>query len=290
MATEILTLATAHDLGLYQVLGHLLLQQVTSARLDPAAAEHWTAGTRLAEDMDLPLLGKIGDWGKCMRQTLAGRFAAAESAYLETAARIRGGSAFGGEVATAWVGIYTIRYAQGRLGELVNDTLRLHETLGRLPGTADMYALALLEAGRSDEAAEVVAATPPCPADIRADFHRDLHLTIRGLVAAGLADKPRAAAVYDELQPYAARFAGTMTAALALCPVALVLGDLAALLTRDDPRAHYHHAARIARTAGSQHWELAALDRIRSFPHPPDPPTKRECTPFSVGSHPLYRV
>ncbi|GAB4586781.1 BTAD domain-containing putative transcriptional regulator [Nocardia sp. IFM 10818] len=270
VAEEILTLATAHGLGLYQVLGHLLLQQVMSARLDPAAADHWAQGTRLAEDMDLPLLGKIGDWGKCMRHTITGRFAAAESAYLETAARIRGGSTFGGEVATAWVGIYTIRYAQGRLGELVDDTLRLHETLGRLTGTADMYALALLEAGRTEEAARAVSAAAGShgPGRVRADFHRDLHLSIRGLVAAGLGDTALAAPTYDELSPYADRFAGTMSAALALCPVALVLGDLAALLGRDDPRAHYTRAAAVARTAGAEHWELAALNRIRQRPTP----------------------
>ncbi|UGT44498.1 AAA family ATPase [Nocardia yamanashiensis] len=275
VANEILALATVHGLGLYQVLGHLLLQQITSAQLDlPAAADHWSTGTRLALEMDLPLLGKIGDWGECMRHTLSGRFEAAEAKYLDTAAKIRKGSSFGGEVATAWVGLYTIRYAQGRLGEMVDDTLRLHETLGRLSGTADMYALALLEAGRPADAAAAMREVtgPDGPGRVRADFHRDLHLSLRGLVAAGLADPVLASPVYDELLPYADRFAGTMTAALALCPVSLVLGDLAALLRRDDPAAHYRHAATVARRAGAPHWETTARRRIRQLPAHADAP------------------
>lgn len=258
VAEQLRALACRHELTGYRVLAHLLLRQTAAGRLDlAAAAGHFAEGQRLAEESDLPMLAAIGEWSQCMRLAITGRFAAADQAYTEAAERLRATGAAGG-AETGWIGTLLVQYALGQAADLAEDTLLRYESSGRRGLSADLCALALAEKGCRRLAATIATTAGP----VRDDCYRDLHLSVRGLVAVALGDQTAAAVIYPMLRPYAGRFAGSTTASVALCPVALVLGDLAQLLGRGTAQQHYRQAAEVARTIGSVHWERVAENRM----------------------------
>jgi DNA-binding SARP family transcriptional activator len=264
LATELLGLAAEHDLATYLVLAHLQLQQVAVAALDPPAARrHLAEGRRLAEQYGLPLLAEIAGWHAGLTHAFAARFEEAERAYEEVGGAIGRTGIWFSERGMVFVGLFCVRLAQGRAGELVDGAAWLHRQWGHVEATADVYALALAAVGRTAEARRVVAGAGP----VRLDYFRDLTLTIRALRAISLGDRDLAEETYTALLPYEGHVSGGATAVATLGPVAHVLGDLAVFLDRpaETAAAHYRTAAEVAGRLGAARWAeqaAAALDRL----------------------------
>ncbi|GAA2458525.1 BTAD domain-containing putative transcriptional regulator [Actinomadura vinacea] len=266
LAAELLDLATEHDLDLYRVLAHLQLQQAGIAALDlPAARRHRSAATRLAERFGLPLLGMMAGWLDALGPALAGRFEEAERAYREIAEACAESGMWNSENALAFAGVFSVRLAQGREAELVEEARWLWERWPHVGAPADVYALTLAAAGRADEARRVVEDVPPP----RYDFFFDLFLSLQGRRAIVLDQRPVAAEAYEGLLPYRDQMAGGGSAVVTLGPVAQILGDLAAFLDRPaDAAGHYRHSAEVAERIGTPYWAGVARESLRALGTP----------------------
>jgi hypothetical protein len=108
----------------------------------------------------------------------------------------------------------------------------------------------LVEAGDRDGAAALVASAPTLPAGYR--WRHTAMLAGNAELAAAVADRPRCAALYDQLRPRAEEFAVVGAAVCTTGPVALQLGLLAAVLGRpDEAVAHLEDAARRSERLGA---------------------------------------
>jgi hypothetical protein len=108
----------------------------------------------------------------------------------------------------------------------------------------------LVEAGDRGGAAALVASAPSLPAGYR--WRHTAMLAGNAELAAAVADRPRCAALYDQLRPRAAEFAVVGAAVFTTGPVALQLGLLAAVLGRaDEAVAHLEDAARRSERLGA---------------------------------------
>ncbi|MGX1806809.1 BTAD domain-containing putative transcriptional regulator [Nocardia sp. NPDC055321] len=99
------------------------------------------------------------------------------------------------------------------------------------------YALALVHAGRHDEARRVLADAPPLGPQFWSTFS-----AVRARAVIALGDLAAARELYDQLLPYAGTIAGLETGAVVLSPIDTVLADLAAAVG-DSVRAAAHRAA-----------------------------------------------
>ncbi|WP_433326164.1 BTAD domain-containing putative transcriptional regulator [Spirillospora sp. CA-294931] len=265
LGTELLELATANDLGIYAVLAHLQLHQVhvTALELDLAKA-HVEAGRRLAEQYGMPLLALIGGWFDGLCHALAGRFEDAERAYEAMNEIVDEGAVWSSERGMAFIGVYCSRLAQGRVGELAESIRWMFDQWAHVGAVADLYALALLGAGREDEARRITADARP----IRPDYFYDLAMTARGMRAIALGQRDVAEEALEGLEPYKNQFAGGTTGTVVIGPVAQTLGDLAAFLDRPDRAAEYYRlAAEVGARAGGPFWvrhATASLDALGS--------------------------
>ncbi|SFN14177.1 Transcriptional regulatory protein, C terminal [Actinomadura madurae] len=264
IASELLDVATEHDLGTYRVLAHLQLQQASVAALDlPAAHRHLAEGRRLADQYGLPLLASIADWYAGLVRAFTAPAEEAEHAFAEVGRAIGRTNIWFSERGMAVLGPFCLRVVQGRAGEMVDEAAWLHGQWGHVAATADVYALALASAGRAADARRAVAGTGP----VRLDYFYDLTMAIRGLRAVALGDRPLAEEAYARLLPYEGHFSGGATAIATVGPVAHILGDLARLLDRpaDVAAGHYRRAADVAARLGATYWieaATAALDRL----------------------------
>ncbi|MFG1999649.1 BTAD domain-containing putative transcriptional regulator [Spirillospora sp. NPDC048911] len=265
VATEILELATTHDLGIYQVLGRLQLQAVSIASLDlETAREHLAAGRRLSDQYGLPLLGLIASWYTAIEHVFAARTEAAERAYVEVSEAIARTGIWSSERGMELLGIFCVRLSQGRAGELVDEARWVWRQWSHVGAAVDLYAMALAGAGRPAEARRVAAEAGP----VRPDYFFDLVMTIRGLRAIALDDHEAAVEAYGALLPYEGHVSGGACAVASVGPVAHVLGDLAVFLGRPGPAAgHYRRAARVAERVGARHWAEAARTALASLGH-----------------------
>ncbi|MFP3963137.1 BTAD domain-containing putative transcriptional regulator [Actinomadura fulvescens] len=266
IAAEILEVATAHDLGIYQVLGHLQLQAASIAALDLASArEHLEAGRRLADQYGLPLLGLIASWYTAIEHVFAARTEAAERAYTEVGEAIARTGIWSSERGMELLGIFCVRLGQGRAGELVDEARWVWRHWSHVGAAADLYAMALAEAGRTAEARRVAADAGP----VRPDYFFDLVMAIRGLRGIALDDEGPATEAYQALLPYEGQVTGGACAVASVGPVAHILGDLAVFLGRPGPAVdHYRRAAEIAEHIGAQHWVSAARAALAALGHP----------------------
>ncbi|WUH96683.1 AAA family ATPase [Spirillospora sp. NBC_00431] len=253
IAADLLGLATEHDLGAYRVLAHLQAQQAAAADLDlPAAQRHLAEGRLLADQYGLPLLAAIGHWEAELSHAFRAPPDEAERVYERLSATIGRIRIWSSERGLGVLGPFCVRLVQGRAGEMLDETAWLHRQWSHVGATADVHALALIDAGRAAEARRVVAGAGP----IRPDYFFDLTMPMRGLRAMALGDHDLAGDVYEALLPYAAQFTGGATAVATLGPVAHLLGDLALFLERPAEVAagHYRRAAEVARAATASHW------------------------------------
>jgi hypothetical protein len=165
------------------------------------------------------------------------------------------------------LGLMTVRHTQGRLADLLPQ---LQVLAAEYDATADILALALLAAGRPDEA----GAARRSPGPIRRDFFRTLFLAVRGLAVVALGDAAEADEVYAALLPHERHLAGIGTGSYVLCPVAQVLGDLAVRLDRPaDAEGHYRTALDLAERCGNDHWRRAARAGLSALVTDPAPGT-----------------
>ena len=129
-----------------------------------------------------------------------------------------------------WTRLSSVAAARGQA--LTPPPLAWHERAWRL-----------VEAGDRDGAAALVASVPTLPAGYR--WRHTAMLAGSAELAAAVADRPRCAALYEQLLPRAGEFAVVGAAVFTTGPVALQLGLLAAVLGRpDDAVAHLDAAAR----------------------------------------------
>jgi hypothetical protein len=137
-----------------------------------------------------------------------------------------------------------------------------------VPGFRATLALALVEAGRREEARRlleqaIASSFPDTPHDIA-------WLTVACIyahVAASLEDPAAAAVLYRALDPFGEQVA--FPAFGVWGPVGLYLGSLALVL--GDPAGAEHHlqqAARIAMRAGAPIWEARAVNRLGRLAEP----------------------
>ncbi|MGI5415893.1 BTAD domain-containing putative transcriptional regulator [Actinomadura luteofluorescens] len=263
-ASELLDLATEHDLGTYRVLAHLQLQQTGVAALDlPAAHRHRAEGRRLAEQYGLPLLARIADWYTALVRAFAARPDEAERAFAEVGGSIGRTRIWFSERGMALLGPFCLRLVQGRAEEAMEEAAWLHEQWRHVAATADIYALTLAAAGRTAEARRVVAGAGP----VRLDYFFDLTMAVRGLRAVALDDRPLAEEAYAALLPYEGHFSGGATAVATVGPVAQVLGDLARYLERpaEVAASHYRRAAEVAGRLEAPFWAEKATASLAAL-------------------------
>jgi DNA-binding CsgD family transcriptional regulator len=210
---------------------------------------------------------------RATRAALAGRFAEAE----ELAGH---GLAIGQRAGDQGVGIFhagvvaSIRFMQGRFGELVELFQDLATRFPAVPMFRSNLAAALAEAGRADQArAEIERVAASDLAALPRDLTWSLNLAALALACHHLGDTERGAKLYGLLEPYADRnIASARFGAACRGPAAYFLGLLDLTLGRFEQAVRcFGHAAAlagrmqappiIARCLEGQARALLALDR-----------------------------
>jgi DNA-binding SARP family transcriptional activator len=249
-ARELVEIGVEHDLPVYRVTGLLDQAANAAAANDPATMRRVTGeALDLARAYRMPEAISAAEIALATLVVIEGRFADAQRLYTEATARMeRAGSVHAGFLRLALAAIWL---NDGTLGDHLDDVRALHEALG--PMVADLLALALHAAGRSDE-----ARTSPSP--IRPDFFFTFLTSLRAMAIVALNDRDVAAEIYADLLPHRdGPPAGAESLSLALRPVAHTLGELALLLGRDDEAAaHFAQAAAIADQWNAPHWSADA--------------------------------
>lgn len=261
LARELLEHARRHGLVVYEVLAHVMGVQSACTHLEiESAREHLDQARALARRYQLNQADVVTMFLDGEFAHLSGDLEGADAAYQRAYARqlsLRAVDADGQRlVATA-----TVRFDQGRLPELLDVLTELYEQ--RLPSVGPVVALALVSSGRpAAEARRFVADLPPLPVD----YLYSLFLTFRAFAVAAVADRERAADVYDELLPLQGQIAGGGTSGYVLNPVDRALGRLAVVLGLPDvARAHFETAIAVARRCGSAVWEAQAEADLASL-------------------------
>ena len=249
---ELVEIGVEHDLPVYRVTG-LLNQAANAAEAnDPATMRRVTGeALDLARAYRMPEAISAAEIALATLVLIEGRFADAQRLYTEATARMeRAGSVHAGFLRLALAAIWL---NDGTLGDHLDDVRALHEALG--PMVADLLALALHAAGRSDEARRARASSP-----IRPDFFFTFLTSLRAMAIVALNDRDAAEEIYEDLLLHReGPPAGAESLSLALRPVAHTLGELAVLLGRDDEAAaHFAQAAVIADQWNAPHWSADA--------------------------------
>jgi hypothetical protein len=252
LAAELEPLARRLGLPAFRWYAAYGMATVASARGDVAALRGWLAtGLELTSRYRMIEAEAVQSFGGAMLAHVQGRFADAERIYLEVADRMgRAGSMH----AEGFLGIAlcTLRLTQGRIGEL--EPL-LRDLAGAYPEGRDAWAIALHQLGRTAEAKAARAELAP----LRHDYFFSIFATIRAMAVVTLRASDEAPELIRSLLPLRDQMPGSLSATLALQPVALTLGELCRLAGREDEaRAHFAHAATIAERWGSPHWVARA--------------------------------
>ncbi|MFE0463690.1 BTAD domain-containing putative transcriptional regulator [Kitasatospora sp. NPDC058965] len=255
-ARELVEIGVEHDLPVYRVTGLLNQAANAAAANDPATMRRVIGeALDLARAYRMPEAIGVGEIALATLALAEARFADAERRYVEAAGRMElAGSVHAGFLHLA---LATIRLSDGTLGDHLDDVRALHGELG--PTVADLLALALHAAGRTEEAHR--ARTSPGP--IRPDFFFTFLTSLRAMAIVALNDRHAAEEIYADLLPHRdGPPAGAESLSLALRPVAHTLGELALLLGRTDEAAtHFARAAAIADRWNAPHWSADARAR-----------------------------
>ena len=255
VVAELSEVAERHRLVVFELLAHVLQVRSACVRLDlEAAHRHLAIATRMARTYQLRQAIVVTTAIRAMLAHSAGDLDRAETWYRDAhVLQLRADAVDADE--QFLLALITLRCTAGRLGELVDQLRHLYEV--RVAAAGDAFALALIELGRREEAAEVVAHPRP---PIAVDFLWLIFMTMRGLAVAEVGDSATAEAVYAELLPYAEQVAGGGTSGFVLTPVGRALGHLARSLGRvDAARSHFEQARAVAQRCGSAPW-LAQVD------------------------------
>lgn len=252
IAAELAALGTEHDLPAYRWQAEHLFSTAAAARGDLVALRgHVAAGLRIAEAYQLPELVDVGRCQLGMLALIEDRQAEADEYYRLA---LDGLTARESLHAAGLGGMY--RAVRGiQRGDLAQE-LPVVEQVGAAYGeiVEDVHALALIGLGRIEEARAVRVARRAIPPD----YYRSLFLTIRAMAVIALDERAEAEELFTELLPLRGVIAGAASTSIALRPVALTLGDLAAYLGDPSAADHYDYAATLARGWNAPHWEAEA--------------------------------
>lgn len=247
---QMLELGAANkDLPAFEVAGHLLACNRAKVVLDLDEAHRQVEQVRmLSRRYQLPQGLFVADVETALLTHLEGDADAAEQLY-EAAMGTQLTRGTVDAAAALLLVMSTVRYTQGRLGELVPELERAYgvgiEALGHL------YAFALAESGDLERAREVAARTPP----LLRDYLYVLLTTMRALTLSAIGETTESAQLYEALLPHADQIAGAATVGFVLGPVAQALGQIAALLGRpEDAQRHFEQAREVALRCGNTAW------------------------------------
>ncbi|MEJ2861168.1 BTAD domain-containing putative transcriptional regulator [Actinomycetospora flava] len=256
---EMLDAATAGGHADHRAEAHHVLFCAAVVRDDLAAARHHAdAALAAATDGQLEMTLAFVGLHDAMLALTRGRDDVAERTYAEEGGRL---AAAGVPHAGVLVEVarFTLALARG-------DTSGTLPALRRIDGSFpryvhDLLALALLDAGREEEARGLWAQRLPVPRD----WSWGGLLTVQGLVAARLDDRERAAEAFAALEPFAGRWGLSVTGILAFAPIDLVLARLARVLGHGDDAVAAHLARALTVVGDSGPWrdrvdELLPLD------------------------------
>ncbi|WP_049571809.1 BTAD domain-containing putative transcriptional regulator [Nocardiopsis sp. SBT366] len=212
LGSELIALATRHDLVTFRILGHLIRVQSLSALADWSGADHHDrAALELGERHERPLTVVFSRWYRALRAAADHRVTSesALSALRDASAGLRGAGMPGLEHGLEPLALLCLRLRRGLPAPTGTDVdYGPHEPWAR-PHV-------LLARHRTDEAASALSSLPEPP--------RDLLLEARWALAAraamALGDRALMRRALTELTPAVAEEAGAQTGILTLGPVA----------------------------------------------------------------------
>ncbi|MEU4428117.1 BTAD domain-containing putative transcriptional regulator [Actinoplanes sp. NPDC024001] len=217
IGAELVAVADRHELVTFQVLGHLIRLQAHSALGDLTAADADAAAVdALAARYDLPLAAAFTGWYRGLRLAVDGRPAAAETAYREADAHLRGSGIAGMEPGLLPLALLALRL--GVPGPDPGDLARHHDEWARTdwgPHEPWVRPLVLLAGGRRAEAAAALRALPASPHDLL----REARACLTARAALLLDDREVMRRAHAELLPAADELAAG-TGVFSLGPVA----------------------------------------------------------------------
>jgi class 3 adenylate cyclase/tetratricopeptide (TPR) repeat protein len=144
--------------------------------------------------------------------------------------------------------LFNVRYAQGRLGELVEESVRLADEQDNRSGWRAAAALALIESGREDEARELALAEDF--QSVPRDFVWSVAMFLWADACSRLRVPDRAGELYELLAPFSGQL--VVAAGLVSGSFPCALGTLAATLERyEQAEGHFAAAAEIEQRLGA---------------------------------------
>lgn len=261
---ELAEVAEAQDSPEYSWMSTYIAARIAAARNDPAEMERCLVrADGIARTYELQGAFAVARLRRPMVAMARGHFEEAERALAAAVAELRARGAVDLSGLAA-LGVGCMRLQQGRLAEMLPVLLAVWEQYG--PHNESLTALALLAAGRSEEAREVFGQRVP----LRRDFAYPILSGLRGTAAVAFGDREAAAEVYGELLPLEGLAGGASSLSLVFRPVAQTLGDLARFLDHPErARHHYREAARVAAAWDSPLWADAARTGLSGLPPEP---------------------
>ncbi|MGW3027791.1 BTAD domain-containing putative transcriptional regulator [Streptomyces sp. NPDC001221] len=251
--TELAAVAGSQESPEYSWMSAYTAARIAAGRNDPAEMERCLVrADEIARAYELQGAFAVARLRRPMLAMAQGRFEEAEQALGSAVAelRARGAVDLSG---LAGLAVGCIRLQQGRLAEVLPVLLAVWEQYQ--PHNEALTALALLAAGRPEEAREVFDRRVP----LRRDFAYPVLAGLRGMAAIAFGDRAVAAEVYQDLLPLSGLAGGASSLSLVFRPVAQTLGEIAQFLgSPEDARGHYLEAERVAAAWGSPHWADAA--------------------------------
>ncbi|WP_367130498.1 MULTISPECIES: BTAD domain-containing putative transcriptional regulator [Streptomyces] len=261
---ELGEVADAQDNPEYSWMSAYTAARIAAAGNDPAEMERCLVrADGIARRYGLQGAFAVARLRRPMLAMARGRFEEAEEAMASAVAELRARGAVDLSGLAA-LGVGCMRLQQDRLAEMVPGLLKVWEQYK--PHSEALVALALLSAGRAEEALEVFGQRAP----IRRDFAYVVLAGMRGRAAIVFRDTAAAAEVYEDLLPLEGLAGGTSSLSLAFRPVAQALGELAEFLGRPEAaRRHCLEAARGATAWDSPHGAGAARSGLAGLPPAP---------------------
>lgn len=250
---ELIELGSAHDMPVFTMIGHhgAFLVDGAARRFESMRA-HLDAETALAERYSWQQSLATCHLSRGMLAHAAGDIEGAHRLFDSGGAAMRSSLAVDADAIHA-LAFVTTAVTTGTLGTFEPGLRQLHSHYPDV--AADMFALALVDLGRRDEAVEVRRTTAP----IRRDFFESLFVTLRGMAVLEAGSPDEAAEIYASLLRFEGHLAGMSTGTYVIGPVDTVLSRLAAVLGyRDRAEDHRTNAIELARAWGNSYWIDAA--------------------------------
>jgi DNA-binding SARP family transcriptional activator len=208
---ELVDLAAAHNLGTFEVLGHLILIQAYCALAEFGKADaHAAAASQLADRHEIALVSVFTDWYSALRLAVRGRRADAEAKYRKAAARLGGTGMSGMEPGLLSLALLTLQ---------PDLTVDLNADWGPyLPWVRPLGLLA-----DRDAALAALREVPESPRDLL----YEARVCLVSVAAARLGEQSVLRRARRELSPAAGQLAGAGSGLLSFGPVTRFLSPLA---------------------------------------------------------------